>query len=216
MERNVIAVPLEITYMINDYYSQNPSINTRNNYQLRVYCKDINSVEGVEAVIKKMGFGVTSSVKEAIQTFKQLYNRIVITMFIIGIIILLQSSMSIATVVNISVIQRKTYLGMIKTLGASKHVITTMFLFEGMLMGVIGFVPGVAVSFVSVNAISKIFIRIINNYIYMPDINIYLEPSVIILSLLSTVIVSALAAYFPARKVSKLEIVNSLNSKYIS
>jgi lipoprotein-releasing system permease protein len=119
---------------------------------------------------------------------------------IIQAVIILSVVIAIASVLAISVLQKSRQIGILKAMGIKNLAASTIFLYQGLLIGLIGSLLGIALGLGLLFAFSV--------FTTNPDgtalIKLYIEYDFIIRSWLIAVIASMLAGVIPARKSLRL------------
>lgn len=120
----------------------------------------------------------------------------------LGIISLLVGSVGIITILTITVTERSQEIGLLRAIGFSSNHIRYFFLGEAMVLalasGVLGYSLAMALLFMA--------------QLFMPNIPIVFEPIVLILALIVSIFIGAVAGWQPASKAAKLEPVLALRS----
>ena len=118
----------------------------------------------------------------------------------IQVFVLLAVLLGIASVLAISVIQKSRQIGILKAMGIKDKDASLIFLFQGLLLGVIGSIigTGLGISF------SYIFSTFVKNPDGTPLVPFYLDIKFVSLSVAIAIASSTIAALIPARKSSKL------------
>lgn len=127
---------------------------------------------------------------------------------IIGIIVIF----SIANTLLMSVMERVNEIGTIRAMGATRPLVLKSFIYEGIIIGIIGGIIGVIIGI-----IMSCLINI--NGIPMPAAPsmtrgyvayIIITPRVLIYGFLLALVTAFISSIFPARKASKMKIVDAL------
>lgn len=114
-----------------------------------------------------------------------------------------------------SVMERVREIGTIRAMGLTRAGIIRMFTIEGLLLGLIGGALGFVVAVVFAAAINHAEI------LYMPpmvtifaklEVLVTASPGVMVASFASCLLVAVVGAYFPARRASRMMIVDALRS----
>ncbi len=123
--------------------------------------------------------------------------------WLIGGFSILVGGFGIANIMYVSVKERTNLIGIQKALGAKRKFILFQFLFEAVMLSLIGGIIGLSLIFIgSIIASNKI------------DLDITLTPGNIILGLFISVIIGIIAGIFPSSKASKLNPVEAINNTF--
>ncbi len=117
----------------------------------------------------------------------------------IGLIALLVGGIGIANTMYMSVLERRREIGVLKSLGFNQRQILTLFLTESALLGILGGVFGLIISFLVVTLIS-----LATGLPAEIELNIFLG------SLVFSICVGLASGYFPALDAARLDPVDAL------
>ena len=180
-----------------------------NNYSMIVlYVKnkeDINKIKNETEKImnKKEKRIITLSMDKILQSINDVMNKVSLFLMGIGGISLLVAGIGIGNVMLMSTVERTKEIGVMKSIGASKRDIIMLFLYESLILGVIGSVIGVLLSL----GIGYLVVHyVLNSSITMESL-IYL-----FLGVLFGVGTSIIASLYPAYKAANLDPINALKS----
>jgi putative ABC transport system permease protein len=139
----------------------------------------------------------------------QLYvNQFIVFGVIIAIIVLL----SITNTVFMSIMERVPEIGIMRSLGIPLQEIQKCFIYEAAIIGMIGSLCGVILTFVLCSLITYLKIPLPpppGRTIAYP-LSIYFDPLSAIVTFLTMLIISSIAAWFPSRHISKINVVEAL------
>lgn len=143
---------------------------------------------------------------QTIQFFNSVFGFISI---LIGVIVLF----TVGNTMSMAVVERTVEIGTLRAIGRRRGGIRSMFMCEGLLLGLIGSLLGVA--------IALLFSALINNsgltwtppgyvYAYPVKTRVWGEAGLILSSVLGMVVVAVISAWWPANRASKMVIVDAL------
>lgn len=175
-------------------------------YEIRL--KEISLTNSFKKEIEKNFTDEKFSVKTWFDLHKDLYSVMLIerwSAYIILSLIIAVATFSIFSSLTMTVIEKKRDIGVLKAMGLPDKSLLKIFLFEGILIGIIGSISGV---------ILGLFICYlqIKYKLYGLDPNIYIIDALpvkiqfldIILIVLMAVMLSTISGYFPAKRAAKL------------
>ncbi len=142
MDLNVLK-RLEKEYMKANGIKQ---VDSENYNQVVVKAKDVDAVEAVEKEIKDMGYGTYSMSTERENMQKQ-SQMIQMVLGGLGAVSLFVAALSIANTMTMAIYERTREIGVMKVLGCELGKIRSMFLFEAAMIGLIGGLAGIAISY---------------------------------------------------------------------
>ncbi len=124
-----------------------------------------------------------------------------ISSIMIQIFVVVAVVLGISSVLAISVLQRSKQIGILKAMGVNDRSASLIFLFQGLILGIIGGFIGIALGL----GLSYSFMIFATNPDGSPVVEIVINYNFIALSFLIAVAASTLAALIPAKKSSKLQ-----------
>lgn len=120
--------------------------------------------------------------------------------YMIQVFVLLAVLLGISSVLAISVVQKSKQIGILKAMGIKDKTASLIFLFQGLLLGIIGSILGTILGI----SLTYIFSKFVKNSDGSSLIPFYLDYVFISISVLVAIISATIAALIPARKSSKL------------
>ena len=114
--------------------------------------------------------------------------------------VLLAVLLGITSVLAISVVQKSKQLGILKAMGIKDNTASLIFLFQGLILGIIGAFLGTILGL----GLTFIFSNFVKNSDGTPLVPFYLDYGFISISVVVAIISSTIAALIPAQKSSKL------------
>ena len=131
-----------------------------------------------------------------------------------GFLLILISGFSLLSTMSISIIQKMTQIGILKTIGFSNHILITIFIWFSTISGIFGVLIAISLSFlIKIIEDTKPFIHLIfGNYPYL-EFPILLNIEKIFWVCLVSIIAIILSSIYPAIKASKLNPVQSIGIK---
>ncbi|SFB02438.1 ABC transporter permease [Clostridium frigidicarnis] len=189
-------------------YLENKGYNAVN-----IYAKDINDVENISKEITNMeymSFSMESLSKE-IKSFLTIMELILSTL---GLIVLFVASIGVVNTMTMVIHERTKSIGIMKATGASKNNITTVFSAQAAALGFVGGVMGIIFSFINTLIFNVGLSAYLNSEGGVGDIGLnFTLPTWLILGALAfAMFISIIAGIYPAKKASKLDPVEALNS----
>jgi putative ABC transport system permease protein len=114
-------------------------------------------------------------------------------------------SLGVANTVTMSVLEKTRTLGLLRAIGMTSGQVTRLVLLESLLLGVAGGLIG---------TVGGIFTALLIQFASQPllghPIRASLRPSVVAVNLIAAVAVAALAAWIPARRAVRLDLLESI------
>jgi lipoprotein-releasing system permease protein len=112
----------------------------------------------------------------------------------IRVFVLLAVAMGIASVLSVSVVQRRGQIGILRAVGTSRRIVLGIFLWQGVLFGLVGALLGALVGGLAGELIesSALF-------------DITVTPRLLLTALAVSIATGVMAAYLPARRAARLD-----------
>lgn len=179
----------------------------------RVKVQDVNYVESVQNAIKEMGFQ-TFSLNDILDSVQKQANTIQLILGGIGAISLLVAALGITNTMIMSIYERTREIGIMKVIGASLKDIKRLFLFEAGMIGFMGGLLGIGISYLlsfGLNAIS-------NNAGFLMGMGggsgrISVIPLWLVLAVIGfSCLIGLVSGYYPARRAMKLSALEAIKS----
>lgn len=123
-----------------------------------------------------------------------------ISSIMIQVFVLIAVALAIASVLAISVIQKSKQIGILKAMGIKDKTASLIFLFQGLILGVMGAILGVVLGLLLGVAFTKFAV----NADGTPVVDLYISYSFMGLSALIAIASATIASLIPARRSSKL------------
>ena len=143
---------------------------------------------------------------------KNTQTALYIMMGIVIGIIMVSSVFVIKNGFSISIVERYKQFGMLSSVGATSKQIKRSVLFEGFLLGLIAIPIGILCGLLAVFILVHLVNFILKDFVDHDMIIFYITSLPIIVALLTSVITIFLSCYLPARKASKLSIIDLIRS----
>jgi putative ABC transport system permease protein len=168
---------------------------------------DVEKVaDRVEKAVRARGAEVSAvtynDISDAIGTMTS-----TVSAFLAGIagISLLVGGVGVMNTMFTSVLERTKEIGVMKAVGAKNSHVLIIFLTESGLMGLVGGIVGTLLG-LGLSAVASMFIGRFFNV----DLVVVASPVLIIITLLGSFVVGAIAGLWPARRAAKLSVVDAL------
>jgi lipoprotein-releasing system permease protein len=165
-----------------------------------------------EYIEKKLGFPFYA--KDWMEMNKNLFSALKLekfAMFIILVLIILVASFNIVSTLIMNVIEKKREIAILKAMGATDKGIMTIFVLQGLLIGVLGTIIGVTGGYLLCYILNTYqIIKLPADVYYLSHLPVKTKLSDFIAVSLSAIIISLLATIYPAWQAAKLNPVEPL------
>ena len=119
----------------------------------------------------------------------------------IQVFVVISVVLGIASVLAISVLQKSKQIGILKAMGIKSRQASMIFLYQGLILGILGGLFGVLIGF----GLAYSFTVFARNPDGTPVVALFLDPAFFALSFGIAVVASSLASLIPARKSARLD-----------
>ena len=174
---------------------------------------DTNYVAEVQSKIKEMGFSSYSRVDELDQV-NGMSNTIQLVLGGIGAVSLFVSAIGIANTMIMSIYERTKEIGVMKVLGCIVTDIRKLFLFEAGIIGLLGGILGLALSY-GISALLNVYGPEIGeklgigNTSTISTIPVWLAISAVLFS----IVIGMVSGFYPAVKATKIKAIEAMKSE---
>jgi len=168
-----------------------------------------DNVDKIKILIEHMGFKV-SSIKDTIDQVNQFFSvfRAVLTGF--GVIAVVVSCIGMFNTLTISLIEKTREIGIMKSLGTTKKDIRRIFLSEALLIGVIGGIAGIIISYLLGEFFNASIYALAKSTGNTP-VKIFVFPiELVVTALILSILISVLTGAYPSRRASRISALNAL------
>ncbi len=134
-----------------------------------------------------------------------------IAMFIILTLIILVAAFNIVSTLIMIVMEKNKDIAILMAMGATKKGIMKIFIFDGLMIGIVGTIIGIVTGYISCILLAKYqFITLPSDIYYISHLPVKVKPFYILLIAVSAIIVSFLATLYPSYQASKLDPAEAL------
>jgi ABC-type antimicrobial peptide transport system permease subunit len=182
---------------------------------------NVKNVSKVEQKIKEMGYQ-TESLNSYLEPLQQTSNMMQMVLGGVGAVAMLVSAISIANTMIMSIYERTKEIGVMKVLGCCITDIKKLFLFEAGMIGLIGGVIGIVLSYIASFAINKyggpLFEALMKSTAVMYDSTVSTSFSIIpiwlpFLAAGFAIAVGVVSGYYPAKRATKISAIEAMKSE---
>lgn len=134
-----------------------------------------------------------------------------LVMFVILTLIVLVAAVNIVSTLIMMVIEKTRDIGILKSIGASNRSVRAIFIWQGLVIGAIGTLLGVAGAWLLVWSVDRYqFIRLPSTIYYLDHLPVRIEAGDWAVTVLAAALISLLATVYPARQAARLAPVDAL------
>ncbi len=179
--------------------------------ELRV--RDIYRASEVRQLIPRV-LGRSFFARDWMQMNRNLFSALKLekfTMFVILTLIVLVASFNIVSTLIMNVIEKQREIAILKAMGATNRGIMTIFVFQGLVIGVVGTVLGIIGGYLLCYIIGHYqIIKLPADVYYLSHLPVKVNPVDFVLVSVSAIAISLLATVYPAYQAAKLNPVEPL------
>ncbi len=164
------------------------------------------------AVSKKLGYPYwTKDWKQINRSLVSALKLEKIAMFVILIMIVLVGALNIISTLVMVVMEKNKDVAILRAMGATQKSIMSVFMFQGLLVGVIGTLVGLASGLGLCQLLAKYkFIELPSDVYYISTLPVRVEMLDVVLVIAAAMVISFLATIYPSWHASRLDPVESL------
>jgi putative ABC transport system permease protein len=180
--------------------------------QLKVKVSDNTVMEPIRSQIMNQGF-LVSSLSDTIDQANKIFQVIQIILFSFGFVALLVSAIGMFNTMTISLMEKTTEIGIMRSLGITGRDIKTIFYMESSIMGFLGGLGGVLIGFLGGKIVNFGF-NLLASSLGGKPLELFYIPSIFIFGIIIfSTIVGLLTGVFPSHRASKLNPIDALHYK---
>ncbi|MBN2725639.1 MAG: FtsX-like permease family protein [Deltaproteobacteria bacterium] len=131
-------------------------------------------------------------------------------MFLILIVIILVAAFSITANLIMVVMDKQQEISVLKSLGATNRSISNIFMLQGVFIGMMGLLLGLATGLGICGYLAKVGIRMSENIFLFARIPVSVEPSDIVMIALTSILLTLVATMYPSHKAMKVSPIEGL------
>lgn len=117
-------------------------------------------------------------------------------------------SLGVANTVTMNVLEKRRVLGLLRTVGMTRGQVTRMVVIESVLLGAAGGLIGMTGGLTT-----AVFIQLASQPLLGHPVKVMLRPDVVATNLAAAVVVTAVAAWLPARRAAQLDLLESISAE---
>jgi lipoprotein-releasing system permease protein len=155
----------------------------------------------------------TESWQEANENFLKIFRiQTIITYFITGSLLVV-AAFGVLNILVMAVLERVNDIAILKSFGLSRRDITAIYLFQGMLIGLIGSVIGLGLAKLAIEGLRRLPIRM-EGLVRSEGLLMSEHPSQYIIAFVASMGIVLLAAAYPARRAAKYDPVDVIRGAH--
>ncbi len=182
----------------------------RNDYDsVVVKVKNLDDIEGVKTAIEKQMNRRDETVdvmdtRKVMESIFEAFGQITTFVSAIGGISMLVAGVSILNIMMMSVTERIKEIGIMRSIGAQKREVMSMFLYEAVILGVVGSVLGGIFSLIGGYAISSLMLQT-TKYLFVPSSLVHIAYGMVF-----GIVICIICGIYPAWRAANLNPIDAL------
>jgi len=215
------TVKRKVAALVVDYTSGGASLVLRRDVAARLFgleAADVLLVKAAEGQAESLRVPLTAIAEKRTMLLRSFGEfRQFIDFTVGGIVTSLQSilflgfvvgSLGVANTVTMNVLEKRRTLGLLRAVGMTSRQVTQMVVIESVILGIVGNVLGTLGGLVT-----ALYIQFSSQPLLGHPARMTLRPGVIAANVLAAVVVTALAAWIPARHAARMDLLRSLSDE---
>lgn len=197
-----------ITNEINAYYQGKNKNDIKSNYSMVTL--DVSSQSQIPAIVSTINknLGYSTFYLGEIIGFASIFTGFVSSILdIAAIIVIAVAAVGLANTMTMTIQEKRKWIGIMRSLGATKGNISSIFLVQSLILGILGGIAGCIVAAIGIEGIN-LWLSATGK-----DFTISLTANNLSLGFIVAIIVSLLAGYMPSRRAAKMDVVETINEE---
>lgn len=201
---------LNILVDMGGFDSKNEYLDKIGYSQLLVHTKDGETSNVERIMTEDMGLSVMST-KTVVDFISTLTSGLTISLIIFGSISAVVASIGIINTMIMSIYEQTREIGIIKAIGASNTQVLVIFLIQSGLIGLIGGVIGLSITYLLMQVSDPFLVDVLREQGFTAvDKFFHFQPLNAVYITLGSILVGVLAGIYPAMKAARLDPVKAL------
>ena len=180
--------------------------------QVKVRVNSTNDLDAVRDKILDMGFAV-AALSDVVDQANKIFRILQIILAVFGIVALVVSAIGMFNTMTIALMERTQEVGIMKSLGAARWDIMSMFVTEAMIMGFLGGVVGLLVGFLG-GEVFNLLLNLLASRFGGKTVDIFYTPLWFATTIMVfSTVVGFVTGLWPARRAARLNPLEAVRYK---
>lgn len=205
--------------LIDDYDDATDSETDEGYNSAYVLVENMDDVDAISDYIETYDYSISTS-SDFLETLQGTTETLTIALGAIGAVSLIVAAIGITNTMNMAIHERKKEIGVMKVIGATLKDIKRLFLTESAIMGFLGGVLGIGISFGASYVLSSgIFSSVAtgqgvrNPMSTLTSFNVVLPDWLLIVGLVFTTLIGIISGYIPARNAMRSSALEAIKTE---
>lgn len=181
--------------------------------QIILRTDDYTQAQGVAAQIESIVGYKTESWQEANSNFLKIFKIQTLITYIITGALLVVAAFGVLNILIMAVLERVNDIAILKSLGLSRQDITLIYLFQGLVIGLLGSVLGLVLGKLSIEGLRRVPIQM-EGLIKAEGLLMSEHRSQYVIAFVSAMVIVLIAAVYPARRAAKYDPVEVIRGAH--
>lgn len=184
-----------------------------------VLVEDMDAVDSIGTYIESYDYAISTS-SDFLETLQGTTETLTIALGAIGAVSLFVAAIGITNTMNMAIHERKKEIGVMKVIGATITDIKRLFLTESAVMGFLGGVFGIGISFGASYILSSGFFTSVatgqsvrNPLSTLTSFNVVLPEWLLVVGLVFTTMIGVISGYIPARSAMRSSALEAIKTE---
>lgn len=209
---NQVITAIDMADKLKSYYSLQDNYLKNQGYDgVMINAKSIDDVSDITNSIKRMDYA-NSSYYSIVQQIRSMFKIVKVILAVLGLIVLFVAAVGTVNTMTMVIYERTKSIGIMKSIGANRRNIHSIFLTQAAIIGIIGGVMGLIFSSMNVAIINFALEVYLKSKKVTRTISITMPLWLILGTLAFSIVICIIAGIYPSRKASKMDPVEALNA----
>lgn len=209
---NQVIAAVDMVDKLRSYYSLQDNYLKNQGYDgVMIRAKSIDDVSNINNSIKKIGY-YSASYYDMVKQIKNAFNIVKVILAVLGLIVLFVAAVGTVNTMTMVIYERTKSIGIMKSIGANRNNIHSVFLSQAGIIGLFGGIMGLIFSSMNVAIINFALKVYLKSKKITQTINITMPLWLILGTLAFSIVICIIAGIYPSRKASKMDPVEALNA----
>jgi putative ABC transport system permease protein len=211
-DQNPVIASVNMVDKLRSYYSLQDNYLKNQGYDsVMIVAKSIDDVSNISNSIKKMNYANTSYYS-VVQQIRSMFKIVKVILAVLGLIVLFVAAVGTVNTMTMVIYERTKSIGIMKSIGANRNNIHSVFLTQAGIIGLIGGIMGLIFSSMNVAIINFALKVYLKSKKITQAVNITMPLWLILGTLAFSIVICIIAGIYPSRKASKMDPVEALNA----